>query len=114
MTAPVFSAEVFGDRLARALDALLWMQQADARLLTWRNGDAMASLYLFTEPTGTSAFEADCLTRHYLTNGASVGELLAYHHALRAPIGDALDGLTLCDLRRMLWARCAPADAAHT
>jgi hypothetical protein len=113
MTTPVFSVEVFGVRLARALDALLWMQQADARLLVWRNGDAMAPMYLFTEPTGTSAFEADCLTRHYLSNGADVPALLSYHYNLRAPIGDALDGLSLGDIRRLLWARFVAVPAAQ-
>ena len=96
---------MFGPRLARALDALLWMQQADARLLVLRHGDAVASL--FTEPTGTSAFEADCLTWHYLTNGFDdLSALLSSHHyALRGPIGDALDGLTLRDIRQLLWRK---------
>jgi hypothetical protein len=109
-TKPVFSVEVFGPRLARALDALLWMQKADARVLVLRYGDAMATQYLFTEPTGTSAFEADCLTRHYLTNGMEVSTLLAAHRDLRALIGDALDGLTLRDIRQLLWERCVSAE----
>ena len=98
----VFSEAVFGVRLARALDALLLMQQADAAQLRGRNSPQSV---LFTTPTGTSLFEADCLTRHYLCNDVSLSALVAHHAALR--IGDALDGLDITRIRALLWERCA-------
>ena len=54
-------------------------------------------------PTGTSLFEADCLTRHYLSSNVNLAALVAYHVALRERIGDALDGLQR--IREMLWKR---------
>ena len=86
---------VFGALLSRALDALLLMQQADAALLLHRDG----SLHLF---------EADCLTRHYLSNDVNLAALAAYHVALRERIGDALDGLDIQRIREMLWEKAMP------
>ena len=96
---------MFGVRLARALDALLLMQQADAAQLRGRSSPQSV---LFTTPTGTSLFEADCLTRHYLCNDVSLLALVAHHATLR--IGDALDGLDIMiheHPRAALGALCA-------
>ena len=101
--AAVFSKTVFGAWLARALDALLLMQQADAALLLRRDGSLHS--VLFTTPTGTSLFEADCLTRHYLSYDVNLAALVAYHVTLRERIGDALDGLDIQSIREMLWER---------
>ena len=60
---------------------------------------------LFTLPTGTSFFEVDCRSGHYLSNGVSVLALVAYHGALRASISDAMDGLDIARIRALLWER---------
>ena len=101
--AAVFSKTVFGARLSRAVDALLMMQQADAALLLHRDGSLHS--VLFITRTGTSLFEADCLTRHYLSNDVTLAALVAYHVALREHIANALDGLDIQRIREMLWER---------
>ena len=79
--AGVVSEAVFGARLARALDALLAMQQADAVQLA--RGPAGPHGVLFTALTGTISFEEDCLVLHILCNcGMSMSALLGYHQGV--------------------------------
>ena len=64
-----------------------------------------SSAAMAATPTGTSLFEADCLTRHYLSSNVNLAALVAYHVTLRERIGDALDGLDIQSIREMLWER---------
>ena len=75
--APVFSEAVFGARLARALDALLAIQRADAAQIA--RGPRGPRAAIFTTPTGPSLFEADSLTLHFLCGGVSLAALVAHH-----------------------------------
>jgi hypothetical protein len=62
--APAFSRDLFGEDLARLLDALLRVQARDVE------GFEQAPLLLlapFATPSGDSWYEADLLTRHYYT-----------------------------------------------
>ena len=62
--APTFSRDLFGEDLARLLDALLRVQARDVE------GFEQAPLPLlapFATPSGDSWYEADLLTRHYYT-----------------------------------------------
>ena len=89
----MFSEAVFGARLARALDALLAMQRADAA--------QMAAI--FTTPTGPSLFEADSLTLHYFCGGVSLAALVAHHPVALPHVAEALDGLDIAGVRARRW-----------
>jgi hypothetical protein len=80
-----FSAEVFGADTARALDALLALEECmSADML--RGGAVAAESVPFARPTGVSMYEADALTwrfYHYHTNSVA-------HAINNAAYGDAL------------------------
>ena len=98
---------MFGARLARALDALLAMQRADAAHVRGPRGPLAA---LFTTPTGgPSLFEADSLTLHFLCGGVSLAALVAHHRGALPHVAEALDGLEIVDVRALLWERAAAA-----
>ena len=101
----VFSEAVFGARLARALDALLAMQRADAAQIARGPRGPLAAL--FTAPTGPSLFEADSLTLHFLCGGVSLAALVAHHRGALPHVAEALDGLEISDVRALLWALAA-------
>ena len=101
----VFSEAVFGARLARALDALLAMQRADAAQIA--RGPRGPLSALFTTPTGPSLFEADSLTLHFLCGGVSLAALVAHHRGALPHVAEALDGLEISDVRALLWALAA-------
>ena len=111
VVAAVFSEAVFGARLARALDALLAMQRADAAQIARGPRGPLAAL--FTTPTGgPSHFEADSLTLHFLCGDVSLAALVAHHRGALPHVAEALDGLEIIDVRALLWERCAAAAAA--
>ena len=104
-TEAVFSEAVFGARLARALDALLAMQRADAVHIA--RGPRGVQAAIFTAPTGPSLFEADSLTLHFLCSGVSLAALVARHRGALPHVAEALDGLEIADVRALLWERAA-------
>jgi hypothetical protein len=62
--APCFAAEVFGAKTARALDALLALEErVSADML--RGGAVAVESVPFARPTGVSLYEADALTWHF-------------------------------------------------
>jgi hypothetical protein len=84
--APCFSAEIFGAKTARALDALLALEKCvSADML--HGGVVAAESVPFARPTGVSMYEADALTwRFYhlyantvahVLNNAAYGEAFA-------------------------------------
>ena len=101
---------MFGARLARALDALLAMQRADAAQIG--RGPRGPLSALFTTPTGPSLFEADSLTLHFLCGGVSLAALVAHHCGALPHVAEALDGLEIVDVRSLLWERAAAATPA--
>ena len=103
----VFSEAVFGARLARALDALLAMQRADAAQIARGPRGPLAAL--FTTPTGgPSLFEADSLTLHFLCGGVSLGALVEHHRGALPHVTEALDGLEIVDVRALPQPRQRP------
>ena len=105
----VFSEAVFGARLARALDALLAMQRADAAQIARGPRGPLAAL--FTAPTGPSLFEADSLALHFLCGGVSLAACVAHHRGALPHVTEALVGLEIVDVRALLWERAAAAAA---
>jgi hypothetical protein len=101
----IFSEDVFGERLARALDALLLIQQADTQTLLERGG-IRACLRPFAQPTGTSFYEADALTHHFLISGLDVSALVTFHRGI-VGVAEALDGLNMQSIRALLCERFA-------
>ena len=83
MTAPVFSNNVFGMELARALDMLYayqsGTQSADAEYLPLCG--------FFSVPNGTSFYEADALTRWFVENPTALRSLLVWKPEARAAVG---------------------------
>ena len=110
----VFSEAVFGARLARALDALLSMQRADAAQIARGPRGPLAALFtkLTGGPTRPSLFEADSLTLHFLCGGVSLAALVAHHRCALPHVAEALDGLEIVDVRALLWERAAAAPTA--
>ena len=103
--APVLSEAVFGARLARALDALLAMQRADAAQIA--RGPRGPRAAIFMTSTSLSRFEADRLTLHFLCGGVSLAALVVHHRGALPHVAAALDGLEIADLRALLWERAA-------
>jgi hypothetical protein len=82
---PFFAAEVFGADTARALDALLALEEClSADML--RDGAVAAESVPFARPTGVSMYEADALTwrfYHLHTNSVTHAiDISAYGDAL--------------------------------
>jgi hypothetical protein len=100
--APCFSAEVFGAETARALDALLALEECVSAEMR-RGGVVAMESVPFARPTGVSIYEADALTwRFYHYHNNSVA------HALNnAAYGEAF--------ARALFARLfkRPEEEAH-
>ena len=102
---PTFSAKVFGDKLASILDALLAVQADDSAQFA---AGPLPLLSLFTIPTGESWYEADMLTRHYLSIDISVRTAMQKDANIAKVFAkDDADGVyfTMLDVRQMLLAR---------
>jgi hypothetical protein len=99
--ASVFSPSVFGPALARALDGLLAVQAHDARSYVFSTVETVAlcgSMCLF--PGGDDFYAADQLSRHYYASSF----IPAVFNQIPG-LSDALGGLNVLDIRRMLKAR---------
>ena len=113
MIPSVFSPSVFGPSLARALDGLLAVQAEDTRSYASSpfehnalNGSVCTEVCgdgsLRLQPRGDDFYAADQLSRHYYSAaGTSVQVAL---HTLPG-LSDALGGLSLYDIRKMLKAQ---------
>ena len=97
----VFSPSVFGPVLARALDGLLAVQAYDAQFYASSPVETIALCgSLCLQPRGDGFYEADQLSRHYYTAGLTPVALNQI-----PGLADALGGLSVLDIRRMLRAQ---------
>jgi hypothetical protein len=92
--APCFSVEVFGAETARALDALLALEECVSAEMR-RGGVVAMESVPFARPTGVSIYEADALTwrfYHYHNNGVAHALNNAAHGGAfaRAPLARPL------------------------
>ena len=100
-----FSARVFGDKLASILDALLVVQAEESAQFA---SGPVPLLWLFTSPTGESWYEADMLTRHYMSIDISLRIAMQKDANITKVFArDDVEGayLSMLDVRQMLQAR---------
>jgi hypothetical protein len=97
----VFSASVFGPVLARALDGLLAVQTHDAQLYASSPIETVALCgSICLQPPGNAFYAADQLSRHYYASG-----LMPVAFTQIPGLEDAMGGLSMFDIRRMLKAQ---------
>jgi len=70
-----FTPSIFGPELARVLNTLAAVQVEESK--RYNRVESLPLMGIFTNPVGTSWFEADMLTRHFYANHASLEALLA-------------------------------------
>jgi hypothetical protein len=103
-----FAPSIFGTELAHLLNTLAAVQSEESKRFT--RHEHMPLMAVFTNPVGTSWFEADMLTRHFYANQASLESLLASdcvpgaRETFEWRPGDG-PGLTMLQARQMLLAR---------
>ena len=103
-----FAPTIFGPELAHILNTLAALQAEESK--RFNRHEHMPLMATFTNPVGTSWFEADMLTRHFYANQASLESLLASdcvpgaREALEWRAREGL-GLTMLQARQMLLSR---------
>jgi hypothetical protein len=103
-----FTPTVFGPELARILSTLAAVQVEESK--RYNRVESLPLMGIFTNPVGTSWFEADMLTRHFYANHASLEALLGCEcvpgasETLEWRPGDAA-GPIMLRVRQMLLAR---------
>jgi hypothetical protein len=98
----VFSPSVFGPALARALDGLLALQAHDAQLYASSPIETVALCgSLCLQPPGNDFYAADQLSRHYYSAG-----VLPVAFDQVPGLKEAMGGLNMLEIRRMLRAMC--------
>ena len=103
-----FSAEVFGQDLSQILNVLIVIQNEESKQFNREGGVPLIGI--FTNPTGTSWFEADMLTRHFYSGEMALKDTLA--HDLVPGARGAFEwtetggmGVTMLRVRQMLLSR---------
>ena len=103
-----FAPSIFGTELAHLLNTLAAVQSEESKRFT--RHEHMPLMAVFTNPVGTSWFEADMLTRHFYANQASLESLLASdcvpgaRETFEWRQGEG-PGLTMLQARQMLLSR---------
>ena len=111
MIASVFSPEVFGKELARALDGLLAVLALDAQSFKSSPVETVelcGSMCL--EPSGDDFFAADQLSRHFYTAGNASIHMA---HIKLPGLAEAIGDLNVLDIRKMLKERYASRASNH-
>lgn len=103
-----FSSAVFGEDLSRILDILTVIQTEESKRFNREGGIPLIGI--FTNPTGTSWFEADMLTRHFYAGEMALKDTL--QHDIVPGARDAFEwteatgmGITMLQVRQMLLSR---------
>jgi hypothetical protein len=103
-----FAPTIFGPELARILNTLAAVHVEESK--RYNRMENLPLMGVFTNPVGTSWFEADMLTRHFYANHASLESLLACdcvpgaREALEWHQGEQA-ALSMLQTRQMLLAR---------
>lgn len=103
-----FAPTIFGPELARILNTLAAVHVEESK--RYNKMENLPLMGVFTNPVGTSWFEADMLTRHFYANHASLESLLSCdcvpgaREALEWHQGEAV-ALSMLQTRQMLLAR---------
>jgi hypothetical protein len=103
-----FAPTIFGPELARILNTLAALHVEESK--RYNRMENLPLMGVFTNPVGTSWFEADMLTRHFYANHASLESLLACdcvpgaREALEWHQGEQ-PALSMLQTRQMLLAR---------
>ena len=103
-----FAPTIFGPELARILNTLAAVHVEESK--RYNRMENLPLMGVFTNPVGTSWFEADMLTRHFYANHASLESLLACEcvpgarEALEWHQGEQV-ALSMLQTRQMLLAR---------